>query len=174
MRHKQFILTMSFVTIILSGCGVPLKYSKDFELTNINEGKGETSIELSGMGELPLYDGSFSNDILTVRKYMYGNLTIYYRLLYQHELFNKSMSPQRALFVIDGQRYILTFLGSQKSDSLEWAWINVEPSFLKKIADAQEVLLKIEGSDATIEYAFNKKYLYFFKRFYKECVLTEE
>lgn len=164
-------LIMPLLLISISGCS---NFSKDFQLTNIDEGKSETSIELSGMGGLQFADGSPSNDLLSVRKYMYSNLTIYYRLLYQRNSFGNNLSPQRLIFLIDGQKYIIAFLGSDKSAASEWAWVIVEPPFLEKIAKAKKVLLTIEGSDKSIDYTFNKKYHYFYKRFYKECVLPKK
>ena len=174
MRKKHSILILSLICIFLFGCGNANNFKKDFELVNINEGNSGTSIELNGMGGLPLANGRISNDILTARKYLYGNLTIYYRLFYQRMSAGYNISPQRITFLIDGQKYIVAFLGSDKSDGSELAWVNVEPSFLKKIANAKEVLLRVEGTDRAVDYAFNEKYLYFFKRFYKECVLSEK
>lgn len=173
MRNKYLILIMPLLMILISGCGDKYKFAKDFQLTNINEGKVETSIELGGMDGLQLANGNSSDDYLIPRKYKYGNLTIYYRLLYQRNTIGYNLSPQRLTFLIDGQRHILTFSGSDKSDTSEWAWVIIEPVFLEKIANAKKVLLKIEGKDRDINYIFNKKYLYFFRRFYKECVLPD-
>ena len=156
------------------GCGDNYKYSRDFKLTHVSEKTGETSIELEGIGGLQLADGSLSNDSLSVRKYMYGNMTIYYRLLYQRNSFGYDLTPQKITFIIDGQKYIMFFLGSDKSKTLEWAWLTVESPFLEKLAKAKNISLTIEGSGIAIDYTFNKKYLYFYKRFYKECVLTEK
>ena len=161
-------------TILICGCGDPYGFSKDFQLTTIDEAKGYTVIELSGMGELPLANGSPTDDYLIVKKINYYSLPVYYQLLFQRHSSTNYLSPKRLVFLIDKQRYILTFLGSDKSDTSEWAWILVEPSFLKKIADAKKVSFSVEGSDKTIDYIFNERYLYCFKRFYKECVLPDE
>ena len=45
---------------------------------------------------------------------------------------------------------------------------------IKKIADAKKVSFSVEGSNKVIDYIFNERYLYCFKRFYKECVLPDE
>jgi hypothetical protein len=166
------ILIIVLAAIFICGCGNP--YSKDFRLTTFDEGKGYTAIELSGTGGLQSVDGSDSGDYLVARKYKYNNLPIYYQLLYQYHSESDNLHPERLVFLIDKQKYVMTFLGSDKSNNKELAWITVETPFLEKIAKAKEVLLRIEGTSKSIDYVFNKKYLYFFKRFYKECVLSDK
>ncbi len=172
MVNKYFILMAFLAAICMSGCGDP--YSKDFRLTTIDEAAGYITFELSGLGALQPVSKNPSDDYLVLRKYTYKSLTIYYRLLYYHHISENLLNPKRLVFIIDNQRYILPFLGSGKSDNYELAWILAEPEFLEKIADAKKVNVSIEGSEKIIDYSFNKRYHYFFRRFYKECVLPEK
>jgi hypothetical protein len=166
------ILIIALFAAFICGCANP--YSKDFRLTTFDEGKGYAAIELSGTGGLQSADGSDSGDYLIIRKYKYNNLPIYYQLLYQYHSASDNLHPERLVFLIDKQKYVMTFLGSGISNNKELAWVTVETPFLEKIAKAKEVLLRIEGTSKSIDYVFNKKYLYFFNRFYKECVLSDK
>jgi hypothetical protein len=174
MGNKHVILIASLTAICVCGCGDPYGFSKDFRLTTIDEAAGYATIELSGMGTLQPVSARPSDDYLVIRKYTYKSLTIYFRLLYSRRISANLLNPKRLIFSIDKQKYILPFLGSDKSDNNEWAWVTVEPVFLEQIAGAKAVNVSAEGSEETIQYSFNKKYLYFFKRFYKECVLPQK
>jgi hypothetical protein len=66
------------------------------------------------------------------------------------------------------------FSGLDDRTSFEWTWVNVEPSFLENIANATEDKFRVVGSDESIDYIFNEKYNYCFKRFYDECVLPSK
>jgi len=170
MYKRHFVLIISLTAIWISGCG-GYDYRKDYQLTTIEEAEGYTAIELNRMGELQLVNGSFTDDCLIVRKIAYESITVYYRLIYQRPSSVPDLNPKRILFVIDGQRYIFSFLGSDRSDIYKRAWVTLEASFLEKIANAHEVKFSVEGSDISIDYKFNKRYLYSFRRFYRECVL---
>ena len=172
-RNKNIFISITVLAaIFICGCSNP--YSKDFQLTTVNEGRGYTAIELNGTGGLQLDDGSISDDYLIVRKYKYNNLTIYYQLLYQYHSASDNMHPERLIFSIDKQKDVINFLGSGISNDKEMAWVIVEPPFLEKVAKAKEVLLSVDGTTESVDYVFNKKYLYFFKRFYKECVQRDK
>ncbi|MBN1974079.1 MAG: hypothetical protein JW787_10605 [Sedimentisphaerales bacterium] len=173
MSNRYLILIASLTAILIFGCGDSYNFAKDYRFTTSDEVQGYTTIELGGMGGLKLADGRSSDDYLIVQKYNYKSLTVYYRLLYQHNFPGDTLSPERLIFIIDKQRYILTFLGSDKSGFFERAWVLAELPFLEKIANANKVELRVEGSSKSIDYVFNKRYLYFFRRFYKECVQTE-
>jgi hypothetical protein len=169
MNYKHVILIVSFTAFCISGCSEP--YAKDFKLTTTDEAAGYATIELSGMDALQPVRTRPSDEYLIIRKYTYNSLTIYYRLFYYSRISANLLNPKRLVFIIDNQKHILPFLGSGKSDTNEWAWVNIEPPFLEKLANAKAINVSVEGSEKTIEYKFNKRYLYFFKRFYKECVL---
>jgi len=57
--------------MLICGCGDPYGFSKDFQLTTIDEAKGYTVIELGGMGELSLANGSPTEDYLIAKKINY-------------------------------------------------------------------------------------------------------
>lgn len=179
MRNKNLILIISLIPIWFSGCGPPYDFREHVQLiTTTDVFEGYTKTEIHRMGSLERIDG-FSSDRLIPKKYVFEDGITIYRLRYQHIYYpGKALYPERLIFLIDGERHRLNFDGSERQYGEvvgdEWAWVDVKSSFLEKIANADRIQFRVVGSNESIDYFFNEYYQYYFKFFYKECVLPSE
>lgn len=182
MRNQLFLIVLTVIWI--SGCE-PYDFRKDIYLTsNTDKFEGYTETYIWGMDWLENINGGHYPDYLIPKKILFENGDIIYRLRYEHDYHSlEGLYPEQLIFLLDGERYRLNFSGSNRDGYFsdygtyfgkEWAWVNVESSFLEKIANANEVQFRVVGSDESFEYVFNERYRYCFKRFYNECVLNSQ
>ena len=181
MGNKNLILIMLVTMIWISGCGPPYDYREGSCIsTTTDTFEGYTRTEIWAVGDLNLIKGLHGWDSrakLTAVKDVYHNGMIRYVLQYYHP--GKFIYPERLIFLIDGERHKFNFQDSKRdigygSLSDEWAWVSIEPSFLEKIANANTIQVRIVRSNGSMDYYFNERYHYCFKRFYEECVLPSQ
>lgn len=181
MGNKNLILIMPLTVIWISGCGPPYDFREHVQLRTASDAfEGYTMTYIHGSGTLDRIDGLIDHAYLIPRKFVYENGTVTFNLQYQKSIHpeGNALYLKELIFLIDGQRHRLRFTGSKRSHSDvggdEWGFVDVTEEILENIAYASDVSLRVVGNDGSIEYHFNERYHYCFKRFYEECVLSSE